>query len=190
MSSEAISIIGSYVVIDLPDLEVLVGDLPLDDSLEVDDFFDGSDSLVLLLLVFLPWFSPTERSGSGIIVTGGVSLLIGGVRIGVVVYSSTCDMMETEGGGRRFIAGATKGISDIADAQIRIIQLRSSLVSFKIESFFIIKIIIVFPSLHQATAGKWVQQLVDSQGAMLHYYLADLIHQSNHISFSLILNQR
>ncbi|GKC41087.1 hypothetical protein Tco_1053471 [Tanacetum coccineum] len=37
MSSEAISIIGSYVVTNLPDLEVLVGDLPLHDSLEVDD---------------------------------------------------------------------------------------------------------------------------------------------------------
>ncbi|GKD76461.1 hypothetical protein Tco_1339082, partial [Tanacetum coccineum] len=32
---------GSSAVTDLPDLEVLAGDLPLDDSLEVDDLFDG-----------------------------------------------------------------------------------------------------------------------------------------------------
>nr|GFD11105.1 hypothetical protein [Tanacetum cinerariifolium] len=49
---------------DLPDLEVFAGDLPLDDSLEVDDFIDGSDSLVLLLLDFLPWFGPAEGSSS------------------------------------------------------------------------------------------------------------------------------
>ncbi|GKG36286.1 hypothetical protein Tco_0443964, partial [Tanacetum coccineum] len=48
----------------LPDLVVLAGDLPLDDSLEVDDFCDGSDSLVLLLLVFLPWLGPAEGSSS------------------------------------------------------------------------------------------------------------------------------
>nr|GEV24470.1 hypothetical protein [Tanacetum cinerariifolium] len=36
---------------DLSDLEVLAGDLPLDDSLEVDDLFDGLDSLLLELML-------------------------------------------------------------------------------------------------------------------------------------------
>ncbi|GKD08200.1 hypothetical protein Tco_1187885 [Tanacetum coccineum] len=145
MSSEVISetgsSTGSSAVTNYLDLEVLARDLPLDDSLEVDDFFDGSDSLVILFLVLLSglvqlkglrhhdlFFSKLSldlldqigvefvhlfkenRTGSGIVVTGGASMVIGGVGISVVVYSSTCDMEETVGGGRRVVAGATKGV--------------------------------------------------------------------------------
>nr|GEW24980.1 hypothetical protein [Tanacetum cinerariifolium] len=107
---DAVSATGSSVVTNLPDLEVLEGDLPLYVSLEVDDFFDGSDYLVLLLLVFLPWFAWNR---SGIIVTDEASVVIGGVGIGAIVCSSTCDMEETVEGGRRVVAGATEGVSSI-----------------------------------------------------------------------------
>ncbi|GJZ21187.1 hypothetical protein Tco_0558226 [Tanacetum coccineum] len=129
--SETCSSTGSSAITNLPDLEGLVGDLPLDDFLEVDDFFDGSDSLVILFLVFLPGLVQLKgasprldlryalttcgiidlRTGSGIVVTGGASMVIGGVGISVVVYSSTCDMEETVGGGRRVVASATEGVS-------------------------------------------------------------------------------
>ncbi|GKA18053.1 hypothetical protein Tco_0697890 [Tanacetum coccineum] len=52
-------------------------------------------------------------SGYGIAVTGGASMVIGGKGIGVVVCSCTCDMEETVVGGRRVVAGATKGVSGI-----------------------------------------------------------------------------
>ncbi|GKD97105.1 hypothetical protein Tco_1381002 [Tanacetum coccineum] len=52
------------VVADLPVLELLVGFLPLEVSLLVDGFMEDSNSLVLLLFVFLPWFGPAEWSSS------------------------------------------------------------------------------------------------------------------------------
>ncbi|GKG17950.1 hypothetical protein Tco_0372248, partial [Tanacetum coccineum] len=41
------------------------------------------------------------------------SVVIGGVGIGVVVCGKTYDMEETVKGGRRVVAGATKGVSGI-----------------------------------------------------------------------------
>nr|GEV18727.1 reverse transcriptase domain-containing protein [Tanacetum cinerariifolium] len=46
-------------------------------------------------------------SGSGIVVIGEASMVIGGVGISVVVCCSTFDIVETEGGGRSDVAGAT-----------------------------------------------------------------------------------
>ncbi|GKE46886.1 hypothetical protein Tco_1478144, partial [Tanacetum coccineum] len=51
---------GSLVEADLPVLEPLDGALPLGVSLVVDGFLEDSDSLVLLLFVFLPWFGPAR----------------------------------------------------------------------------------------------------------------------------------
>nr|GEX01694.1 hypothetical protein [Tanacetum cinerariifolium] len=49
---------------DLPVLDPLVGALPFGVSLVVDGFFKDSNYLVLLLLVFLPWFGPAGGSSS------------------------------------------------------------------------------------------------------------------------------
>nr|GEX28918.1 reverse transcriptase domain-containing protein [Tanacetum cinerariifolium] len=91
---------GSSVVADLPDLELLAGDLPLDDSLETIQSSPCSqlaeDTSVTVLLI---------------VVTDEASVVIGGVGIGVVDCSGTGGMVETEGGGRRVVAGATKGVS-------------------------------------------------------------------------------
>ncbi|GJS64786.1 hypothetical protein Tco_0679350 [Tanacetum coccineum] len=67
-ASIVISFVGSTTVssacTDLLDFKVLGGELPLDVSFEVDDFLDDLDSLVRLLLVFVPWFSQAEGSSS------------------------------------------------------------------------------------------------------------------------------
>ncbi|GJW77025.1 hypothetical protein Tco_0138707 [Tanacetum coccineum] len=55
---------GSFAEADLPVLEPLVGALPLGVSLVVDGFLEDSDSLVLLLFVFLPWFGLAGGSSS------------------------------------------------------------------------------------------------------------------------------
>nr|GEY68160.1 hypothetical protein [Tanacetum cinerariifolium] len=52
-------------------------------------------------------------SGSVIVVTDGALVVITGVGIGVVVCSSTGDMVETSGGGRRVDARATEEVSGI-----------------------------------------------------------------------------
>nr|GEZ07590.1 hypothetical protein [Tanacetum cinerariifolium] len=57
----------------------------------------------------------SEGSGSEIVVTGGASVVIDGVRIGVVVYSSTCDMVEAKRGGKRVVAGASEGFLGISE---------------------------------------------------------------------------
>ncbi|GJV71983.1 hypothetical protein Tco_1491978 [Tanacetum coccineum] len=47
------------------------------------------------------------------VMTVGVSVVIGGVGIGVVVWSSTGGMVETDGGGRSVVVRATEGVSGI-----------------------------------------------------------------------------
>ncbi|GKG36032.1 hypothetical protein Tco_0443710, partial [Tanacetum coccineum] len=56
-----------------------------------------------------------KGSRSGIVVICGASVLIGGVEIGVVVYSSTGDMLETKEGGIRVVAGVIEGITVIGE---------------------------------------------------------------------------
>ncbi|GKC37163.1 hypothetical protein Tco_1049547 [Tanacetum coccineum] len=51
----------------------------------------------------------------GISDLSGASMLIGGVEIGVVVYSSTGDMLETKEGGIRVVAGVIEGITVIGE---------------------------------------------------------------------------
>ncbi|GKB55469.1 hypothetical protein Tco_0906222 [Tanacetum coccineum] len=55
----------------------------------------------------------TAWSGSGIIVTDGASVVIGGVGIGVVDCSGTCQIEETGRRGRRVVTGAAEGVSGI-----------------------------------------------------------------------------
>ncbi|GKD77567.1 hypothetical protein Tco_1340188 [Tanacetum coccineum] len=43
----------------------------------------------------------------------GASIVIGGVRIRVVVWISIGGMVETDGDGRRVVAGVTEGVSGI-----------------------------------------------------------------------------
>ncbi|GJT77308.1 hypothetical protein Tco_1044033 [Tanacetum coccineum] len=46
---------------------------------------------------------------------GKASAVIGDVEIGVVVYSSTGDMVEIDEGGRRVVTGATECITGIGE---------------------------------------------------------------------------